>query len=351
MRRRIGLGVATVLMLLSLGLWLRGNRSVVVRGRRPVASSAERRRTADFAPVGAAASSLAAPRGTITGRVTEPDGRAIAGALVCAQGGAPDLSAAELRAPACAPSDRDGRYRLTSLYAAVWEVNASAARHQPGRFREAKREDIDLAPGEERTGVDLILRPGGVEARGRVKDIGGGVVAGAIVQVSPANVWWDAPGAVARSDDKGEWRAWVAPGRVRAAAQAAGYAPGSHEGMAPGSFIEVLLTPESVLVGRVVEAGSGAPVAGALISTGSVSEPFSMSGAGEASALSDPDGHFRIERLEPGRYKPIARSLTRYGQARESVALGLGERSAEVLIESGRWRCWPRGSCGGGART
>src|SRR6185436_18112981 len=101
--------------------------------------------------------------------------------LVCAGGGGPDLSETETREPTCAVARPDGSYRLANLYAAFWEVSASAAGHRPGRFREGKREILQLAPGQERTGVDLVLRLGGVEVRGRVKDLGGGVVGGALV--------------------------------------------------------------------------------------------------------------------------------------------------------------------------
>jgi protocatechuate 3,4-dioxygenase beta subunit len=331
MRRRIGLGVLAVLVLLGLALWWRQSRPPGAERSTAAGSLPSLRARPDFAPAPVATSALVAPRATITGRVSEPGGAPIAGALVCGQGVAPDLSENELRDPSCTLSGADGRYRLGNLYAATWLVTASAAGHRPGRFREVKRETLDLAPGQERGGVDLILRRGGVEARGRVKDIGGGIVAGALVSVKSAGAWWEDTGAVTRADEKGEWRAWVAPGRVQAIAQAAGYAPGEREGMAPGSFIEILLTPESVLVGRVVEAGSRQPVSGALVVPGEVSSEGSF--AGGSSALSDADGRFRLERLRPGRYKPLARSATRYGQARESVVLGLGERSSEVLIE------------------
>jgi hypothetical protein len=79
----------------------------------------------------------------------------------------------------------------------------------------------------------------------------------------------------------------------------------------------------------VVESGSGAAVPGARVTADDESRPMS----GGSSALTDAEGRFRIERLEPGRYKPVARTTDRYGQTRESVVLGLGQRSAEVLIE------------------
>jgi hypothetical protein len=113
--------------------------------------------------------------------VTDVDGAPLAGALVCGDGGGPDLSDAEMREPTCVAACADGAYLLANLYPAFWDVNASAPGHRPGRFRERKRETLQLGPGQERTGVDLVLRKGGVEVRGRVKDLGGGVMAGALV--------------------------------------------------------------------------------------------------------------------------------------------------------------------------
>jgi hypothetical protein len=334
MRRRIGLGVLAGLLLIGFLLLFRpGGRGPRTEAGGQAATSATARRAGegarpDFSPAGRAAGARFATRARISGRITDPAGKPIAGALVCANGSSPDLSATEMRDPTCVPSGADGAYLLGNLYPAFWEVSASAAGYRPGHFREQKHEVLELAPGQSRTGIDLVLRKGGVEVRGRVKDLGGGVVAGALVVVGPGGMAWDRPQAVTRADEKGEWRASVAPGRVKATAMAAGYAEGSKEGTAPGSFVEILLTPESVLVGRVVEVG-GSPVVGARVHSNDDSATWAITG----SALTDGEGRFRIERLEPGRYKPVARTVDRYGQARESVVLGLGQRSAEVLIE------------------
>src|SRR5262249_29648893 len=53
----------------------------------------------------------------------------------------------------------------------------------------------------------------------------------------------------------------------------------------------------------------------------------------EGTTFSDAQGRFRIERLQPARYKPEAETEEAYGKARESVRLGLGETSKEVVIE------------------
>jgi uncharacterized GH25 family protein len=263
--------------------------------------------------------------------VVDAAGGPVAGAMVCAGARAPELSTAETGDPFCATAGADGTYQIAPLFPASYSVDASAQGFLPNRFREDEREPVELAAGERRGGVDLVLRRGGAEVRGRVRDIGGGPVAGALVAISIAdfgNV--GGSGVFVKADQNGEWRAWMSPGRVHASARAPGYASGSKEGMVPGSFIEVLLTPESVLAGRVVEAGSDRPVPGALVTAAAEEEFWSE---GDASALTDAEGRFRVEHLAPGRYKPTARTTGGYGRAAESVLLGVAARSAEVTIE------------------
>ena len=283
------------------------------------------------------------PRGSISGRVTDTTARPIAGASVCAFASSDRLVSTDKRVPRCVTTGTDGRYRIDDLLVANYDVTASAVHYQPARWVNPEKTEraLTLSAGEARENVDLTLVDGGVEVRGRVQDIGGGPVAGALVTVQSSEPYTfglgGAANAVAQSDGKGEWQLWVAPGRIRAQATAEGYADGSKDGIAPGQFIEISLTPESVLQGRVVEVGTDTPVAGARVSASGGGDVvmFGPGGApGEHTALTDGEGRFRISRLEPGRYKPEAKTPHRWGTARESVLLGVGETSGEVLIEA-----------------
>lgn len=270
-------------------------------------------------------------RGSIAGTVRDPGGAPIAGAAVCALGWSRDLPDDATRDPFCATSGADGRYRLADLLPARYQVHAQAPRFVPGRHGAARDDGFALAAGEDRTGVDVVLRPGGVEVHGLVKDIGGGAVAGAWVFVRPGERWSERGGfAVTRSEADGAFTVWSAPGPLHATAQADGYAEGDKEGIAPGQTVEILLTPESVLAGRVVEKAGGAPVPGARVAVGGWDPD---EGGNWASATTDDDGRFRLVRLAPGRYKPSATAPGRYGQAAESVLLGVGETVEDVLIE------------------
>ena len=99
-------------------------------------------------------------------------------------------------------------------------------------------------------------------------------------------------------------------------------------GSAPGPRIELVLTPESVLEGRVVEAGTAIPVAGVFVSVGH--DPATTPGK----AFTDAEGHFRIRALPPGSYEVVAVSPNRWGRALASVRLGLGETVNDVVIEA-----------------
>ncbi|XXX78414.1 carboxypeptidase regulatory-like domain-containing protein [Sorangium sp. So ce134] len=277
--------------------------------------------------------------GSIAGRVAEPAGAPVAGALVCALPepafpGAPQPAAVE---PVCAPSAEDGRYALSGLPPERWAITASAPRHRPARYAapDASRAPfVELGAGEARTGVDLVLPAGGVEVRGQVEDIGGGAVSGALVTLEGFGPGLG--GVVARSDAQGAYAAWVDEGRYMARAQADGYAEGFRDGVAPGPALKLQLTPASALVGRVVEAGTGTPVEGAKITLDSEGGWGMRRGA--PVARSDAEGRFRVARLPPGRYRLVARALGKLGQARESVLLGLGQTSREVVIEVHRAR-------------
>ena len=113
-------------------------------------------------------------------------------------------------------------------------------------------------------------------------------------------------------------------------AKADGYTWGRDRGSAPGHEYELLLTPESVIIGKVVLAGTQTPVAGVSINGSQWGARSNWAGP---AALTEADGSFRLDGLDPGRYKPTAVSEEHYGVARTAVLLGLGETSDTVVIE------------------
>lgn len=266
-------------------------------------------------------------RAALSGDVSDADGAAIEGARVCATAQSADLPSELSRVPRCATTSAGGRFAIGELLAGFWRLDASARGRRPVRWRDAGgRTSIRLDAGETKDDVEIVLAAGGVEITGVVKDATGGFVGGATVVASGG--WWDAGArAEATCDDRGEFRVTVAEGTVSVRAEAHGYAPGVATGSAPGAPIEVLLTPESVIAGVVVRAEDGKPVPGARVSAGDVEGRRSL-----AVAFSDAEGRFRLARLEPGRYKPEAEAPGLYGQAAESVLLGVAETREDVVL-------------------
>lgn len=265
-------------------------------------------------------------RASLAGRVSDPQGRPIVGATVCAWPEREAVSSVELREPTCGQTGKDGAYRLDGLIPVGTHVSAFAPEYVPANYvREGARRDrqstVRLHPRALVEGVDLVLEPGGVLVEGFVRDIGGGPIEGALVQIGGS---WSRPRvgtSVGLSAEDGAFALWTAPGEMRVRARADGYAGASASGTAPGQTIELLLTPESVLVGQVVLAGTREPVGKIKVS------------ARGSSAFADEDGRFRIDGLRPGTYKPEAKGPELYGKAARAVHLGLGQTSESVLVE------------------
>lgn len=263
------------------------------------------------------------PMAGISGTVRDPGGAALGGARVCAWPLTPLWQISERASPQCSESGPDGFYVLAGLPPLRHALHASAPRYQPARLAY----DLSLRPGEHRGDVDFTLAPGGVRVTGVTQDLSGGVVEGAWV----ANGDGRGPAtASVRSDGAGRFTLWVSPGLVHLAGQAEGYADASEHGSAPGEGYILLLTPESVLIGDVVMAGTRAALAGARVTViGDIGEAGPI---GMGVALTDAAGHFRLTRLQPGVYKPRVQAEGQHGEAERSVHLGLGETSDPLTI-------------------
>ncbi len=270
----------------------------------------------------------------IRGTVRAKDGGPLADAQVCSSWYAEGLDSEQAREPACATTGADGAYQLTPLVPGRHEVVASAGGHVPRAWRASTGFDnsIELVAGQAKDGVDFVLAPGGVEVRGTVLDINGGPIAEARVTVSSSGFMASARTS-GKADAQGRFVLWAAPGSISVAASAEGYADGDAEAVAPAKAVEVLLTPEASLAGIVVEAGSRAPVADVLVAVDDDGDGMGFRWRRGATSRTDAAGKFRIARLSPGRYKPVASGRGVYGEPTASVLLGLGQRVDDVVIE------------------
>ena len=269
-----------------------------------------------------------AARAAIAGTVYDAKGAPLAGAQVCARPGTSKLGGADALRRRCAITERDGHYQIDGLFGVPHIVNASAPGFIPVMFMRGtgmRRYQVALRPGTELRDIDLTLEGGGVEIHGVVEDLSGGPVEGA--EVTYGGLYEGSGMAFATSGPDGGFALWVRPGRVSVRAEADGYVSGGDSGPAPGHRFEVLLTPEAVLIGKVVRVGDGSPVAGAEVS---IAGGYNLG----APVVTDEGGKFRIGGLHPGAYKPQAESDDAFGVAAELVLLGLGETSEQIEIQA-----------------
>ena len=197
--------------------------------------------------------------------------------------------------PSCAVAGADGAYQIVDLPATAHAVFASKDQYLPSWHRSSARETerVRLIAGRTTGNVDITLQRGGVELHGVVEDLSGGTIAGAMVAVMEGREGGSfadgmGKGAVAMTDADGKFQLWTAPGPVTVYAWADGYAPDYVFGLAPGMRITATLTPESVIVGRVVHAGSDHGAEGIRVIA---------SGIVGGSTFSDVEGNFRIDSL------------------------------------------------------
>ena len=332
--KRIGIGVGVLLLVIAIVLWRRHGNDAASDATAGPSSTAKV--TAGASTVGREIQKAPDPhtlaRGSIAGTVRDDAKAPIAGARVCLDGWATELHHEELRDPICFATDAQGAYKAANLFAAHYSVGAIAKTYRPESFHpdgNRHKTSFELKPGEAKTGVDIVLRPGGAEVTGTVSDISGGPIAHARVRASAGRWGEGATSPPVETDDKGMFSLWAAPGTVRLSAEADGYASSSGtSGKAPG-VIDVLMTPESGLSGTVVDANTGTPIEKANVTV----EASQWSWDGRESDTSDAQGKFRVHRLPPGRYVVTAQTDHGYGRTEGSVLVGLGQQVDGVVVK------------------
>lgn len=291
--------------------------SVDPSGRR---DAPERTRTAASLPVDPKAA-------TITGRVMDRDGRPIAHALVCHTIDISARARVEDIEPGCAHTDAQGGYHLDGVRAGTHRIDASAPGYLPADHGGAHGTGLlPIAAATRHSGIDIVLRRGGVRVAGTVVDETGGVVPGAVVR----RMEFDRLDGSSRTiaDDEGRFELWVPPGPVGLTASAEGYAEGRAGASAPQDGIELRVMPEVVLAGRVID-GAGAPVPDIRVRANperdNASEQFTFT-------TTDGEGRFALRRLAPGRYRPTAEGPTGFARADATLTLAFGEPAPELVL-------------------
>jgi RNA polymerase sigma factor (sigma-70 family) len=254
----------------------------------------------------------------IAGRVTV-DGAPLAGAVV-ELGSA--LSDAGLLPVAARKSGSDGRFDFGLVPPASYTLAATAPEHSPAVVELDTRD-----PGAASDRVELRLGACAAQLVGHVNDASGGPIAGARLCVAEPRA-----AACAQSDDGGAYRFCVGPRQSGIVVSAKGY----------GAILEhfepvdrtvrrdFLLTPEATIVGRVVRADDGRPVADAEVrsQSGDIGPHVAARGA----AITDGNGRFTIAGLAGGRHRLVAVATGLSTSDKFEINVEAGATSPEIVL-------------------
>jgi len=198
----------------------------------------------------------------------------------------------------CVRSDSRGSFRL-EVDAAPLRLLVSAPGHRPWTSQ-----ILPSVCAPHQDGLVVVLSPGGGELSGVVLDASGGVVAGALVTARA--VGSTALLAAREVDENGRFNFNAAADAVDIEARAEGYSRISKRLATPARNLHLVLAPASAIVGTVVAARSGAPVAGARVTAFSRNGSFAL----PRSVRTDADGGFQIDEVPAGGYELVAVSAT-----------------------------------------
>ena len=278
-------------------------------------------------------STLAPEWATASGRVESGAGAAIAGAVVSLAPLGEDAGE-----PRTVTTDVGGSWAMKELPAGRYSLSATA----PG-YLAGLRPGLTLRASSDNAGLDLSLERGGVTLSGVVEDKTGGVVEGALVQLTPQSGilrMRERESVFTLSDGEGRYAVQVPAGRQRVRA--------SHTDYSSESIVldfadqpqtqNFALVPTAVIEGVVVRESNGAAVAHADITwyrqhsttlpTGDRMWSFERGGK----VHSGPDGRFRVSGLPPGTIKLEARASRLASFEGLQVPVGIAERIEGVEL-------------------
>lgn len=275
--------------------------------------------------------------GAISGRLEAP-GLTIASPRVSARKSDPgDLSAAMSFALA-SKVEEDGRFEIRGLSPGKWVVIGGARGLLP-----ASSSAIAIAEGERKGDVVLQLKEG-LSIQGRVLGPRGEPVSGAEIALTRMMKSFDelrehGPvmgggfGEKNLTDARGHFVvAGLHPGEYALRVKAKGYSEASRSGVEAGSSgIDFTLGERGSILGTLLDETSGKPVASAKVSVQRQTQGFMVMGSGRDAieAQSDTTGAFRLDSLEPGRYRL---EIGKDGFAPKTIGEVLVEPSRETAL-------------------
>lgn len=239
------------------------------------------------------------PAARVSGHVTGPDGKPVAGATVALRESATQVVGNPFSHPTRKAhegvTDDDGAFSFPDVSPGPFQIIATAPRHQRAELR-----GLEVKPGQDLSGLAILL-PAGATVEGKVLAPDGQPLEGADVSVADTSIN-GLPGfsfQSATTDADGQYRIeGISPGPHTLEARAAGYrrAVRDVEATVEPRRVDFQLDRGLEVSGRVVDdAGSPVPDARVFISGGTA-------GSFQSVVISAGDGAFRIPSVEDGTY-------------------------------------------------
>jgi hypothetical protein len=222
-------------------------------------------------------------------------------------------------------ANSNGRYEFT-IPKGMYVLTATAPGFKPGSLQASAA--IPIADGQRKTGLDIVLEPGGVRIAGVVLDITGGPIAGAEIRVT--RIEEPRMSVLSTSAHDGRFELWGLAGHVLLKAAADGYVATVARRVIPTGDIVIELTPGSSVEGHVVSGTDRSPVADIEVSAVAMKRAFGS--VANLPASTDSDGAFKIHGLEPGVYRLFAQGRGFSGSSSETYRLGLADAVSNITV-------------------
>lgn len=265
---------------------------------------------------------------SVSGKVTrKAEGTGIAAAVVSLARAELGASFSQVTIPTIVIStDANGAWEAKNVQPGDYMIAATATGFLP-----SAREKITIASGEQRTGIDLALAPGGTKVSGTVSDVGGGPIAAARVTARQQQ-WSLKAGAelVVLTGADGTYELSLPDGSYRLTAEHDDYTRDNDSAEVAGKplVVDFTLIPGAVIRGTVVARDTRKPVPGAVVTA----EAGRGRRGRDTTAFADEEGRFVLRSLGSGAVAITARGRGYASASPTTVQVGIGEAVEDVQV-------------------